>query len=72
MTNLTVEELTARINELAKKNRECGLTEEETAERDALRSEYIRRFRESLTAGLDSVYYIGDDGKEHKLAKKEK
>ena len=67
---MTTEELTARINELAAKNKTDGLTEEETAERAALRAEYVRRFRESLTVGLDSIYYIGDDGKEHKLERR--
>ena len=68
---MTTEELIARINELAAKNKGIGLTEEETKERAALRAEYIRRFRESLTCGLDSVYYVGDDGKEHKLKRKD-
>ena len=68
---MTTDELIKRINELSAKNRTVGLDAEETAERAELRSEYIRRFRESLTAELDSVYYIGDDGKEHKLEKKE-
>lgn len=67
---MTTDELIARINELAAKNKTVGLTEEETQERAALRAEYVRRFRESLTSGLDSIYYVGDDGKEHKLERK--
>lgn len=67
---MTTDELIARINELAAKNKTVGLTDEETAERTELRAEYIRRFRESLTAGLDSIYYVGDDGKEHKIERK--
>lgn len=37
-----------RINELAKKAREQGLTPEETDERDALRREYIESVKQNL------------------------
>ncbi len=68
---MTTDELIKRINELAAKNRAAGLTDEELAERAELRAEYIRRFRKSLTASLDSVRYIGEDGREHKLKKRQ-
>ena len=71
LTDIKFDELTSRINALAAKNKSSGLTEEEKAERDALRREYVRRFHESLRSELDSVYYVGDDGEEHKLGKKE-
>ncbi len=67
---MNTDEIIARINELSAKNRSVGLTEAETEERASLRAEYVCRFRESLRAGLDSIYYIGDDGKEHKLKRK--
>ena len=38
----------ARINALAKKAKTIGLTERETAERDALRKEYLAEMRASF------------------------
>ena len=40
-----MEKLIKRINELAKKSKEQGLTEEEKAEQAKLRQEYIKKFR---------------------------
>ena len=60
-----------RINELARKVRTPeGLTPEETAERDALRKEYVAAFRASLTAQLENTYIVEPDGTKHKLPKK--
>ena len=62
-----------RINELARKAKGPeGLTPEETAERDALRREYIDAVKASLTAQLDSTYIQYPDGTRRKLEKKEK
>ena len=47
----------ARINELAKKARETGLNAEETAERDALRKEYLADIRKNFKATLDSIEF---------------
>ncbi len=59
-----------RINELARKAKAGGLTDEETAERDALRREYINAFKSSLTAQLDNTYVQYPDGTRKKLRKK--
>ena len=59
-----------RINELARKLKSVGLTEEEIAERDALRKQYILEFRESLRGTLDQVYLQQKDGSYKKLEKK--
>ena len=59
-----------RINALARKAREEGLTPEETAERDALRQEYIDAFKRSLTAQLDNTWVVYPDGTKKKLEKK--
>ena len=59
-----------RINKLAHLARERALTEEELAERDALRREYIAAWRESTIAVLENTYVQTPDGKKHKLRKK--
>ena len=60
-----------RINALAKKAKSPeGLTPEETAERDALRREYIDAYKRSLTAQLDNTYIVGPDGTKKKLERK--
>ena len=60
-----------RINELARKAKGPeGLTPEETAERDALRQEYVAAVRASLTAQLDSTYIQYPDGTRKKLKRK--
>ena len=51
-----------RINELARKAREEGLTPEEKAEQARLRKEYLAAFRRNMEAQLDNVYVVGPDG----------
>ncbi|MBE6114893.1 MAG: DUF896 domain-containing protein [Erysipelotrichaceae bacterium] len=60
----------ARINELAKKKKTVGLTEEETLEQDKLRKEYIAAYRRNLEAQLQSITVQESDGSRHKLKKK--
>ena len=52
----------ARINALAKKAKAIGLTERETAERDALRKEYLADMRAAFKQQLDSTYVQTADG----------
>ena len=47
-----------RINELAKKARTIGLTDEEIAERDSLRKEYLDAIRRNFQQTLDSIEII--------------
>ena len=51
-----------RINELAKKSREVGLTEAEKAEQQQLRAEYIAAFRKSFRQQLENTDIKYDDG----------
>lgn len=67
---MTLEELIARINELSAKSRTPeGLTEEEQAERQVLRQDYVARFRASLQAQLDNTVIVQPDGTRRSLRK---
>ena len=52
-----------RINELARKAKTCGLTDEEIKERDILRKEYIQEMKNDLRLTLESIKYGKDDKK---------
>ena len=60
----------ARINELAKKNKEVGLTSEETAERDKLRRIYIDSVKANLVGQLENTYIVRPDGSKEKVKHK--
>lgn len=47
-----------RINELARKKKECGLTEDESDEQMTLRAEYLSAVRANLKAQLDNIEII--------------
>lgn len=51
-----------RINALARLAKERELTGEETAERAALRREYIDSVKANLTAQLDNTYVVDEKG----------
>ncbi len=51
-------ELLARINELARKKRTVGLTEEELAEQKELYKIYLSSIREQMTSLLDSIEFV--------------
>lgn len=59
-----------RINALAKKAKQEGLTPEETVERDHLRKAYLAAVRANVIGQLDRVYFVDADGNEEKLKKK--
>ena len=61
-----------RINELAKKKKEVGLTDEETRERSALYAQYIKEFREQTEAPLSRDRVELEDGRYKPLVKKDK
>ncbi|KAA9021828.1 DUF896 domain-containing protein [Niallia endozanthoxylica] len=62
----------ARINELARKAKEKGLTETEAKEQSKLRGEYLQTFRSSMLNTIKSVTVIdpkGNDVTPEKLKK---
>ena len=59
-----------RINELARKMKAEGLTEEEKAEQANLRREYIDSFKRSLTGQLDNMYIVDEKGNKTKVERK--
>lgn len=59
-----------RINELARKSKAEGLTEEEKAEQAVLRRAYIDAVKASLTSNLDHTYVVDEKGNKRKLIKK--
>ena len=63
-------ELLKRINELAKKAREEGLSEPEKAEQKELRQQYIREFRQGMINTLDNVYIVDKEGNKKKVERK--
>nr|WP_297171001.1 DUF896 domain-containing protein [uncultured Agathobaculum sp.] len=64
------DEKIARINALAKKAKAEELTEDERAEQQALRAEYIASFRRSLKAQLDNTIVLNPDGTAYRLRQK--
>lgn len=58
-----------RINYLAKKNKEVGLTEEELKEREVLRKEYLNHFRGHFKSRLENIKVVTPEEYE-KLNKK--
>ena len=61
-----------RINELARKSKTEGLTDEEKAEQKELRVKYINGFKASLESQLQGITVVEPDGSKHKLEKKPK
>ncbi|WP_240375400.1 DUF896 domain-containing protein [Bacillus piscicola] len=58
------QEKIARINELSERSKTTGLTEEELAEQQELRQEYLSKFRSSFKSQLQSVKVMDPKGKD--------
>ena len=68
---MNMNEVIARINALAAKNKKEGLTPEELAERDKLRRIYIDNVKANLVGQLDNTYIVYPDGTKKKVEKKQ-
>lgn len=66
MTKVLGKEKLGRLNELAKKAKNEGLTPEETKERDALRQEYLENFRSNFRQRLENIEIVYEDELEDK------
>ena len=68
---MNMNEVIARINELAAKAKTVGLTDEELAERDKLRRIYIDSVKANLVGQLENTYIVGPDGQKRKITPKQ-
>lgn len=67
---MNMDEVIARINQLAQKAKTEGLTEAELQERDKLRRIYIDSVKANLVGHLENTYVVGTDGVKRKVTKK--
>ena len=56
------QKLIDRINVLKRKKKAEGLTEQEAAEQQALRKEYIKQFRAGFEQQLTSIKVVDEEG----------
>ena len=68
---MEMDKVIARINELAKKAKTEGLTDEELVERDKLRRIYIDSVKASLVGHLENTYIVSPDGTKRKVGPKQ-
>ncbi len=64
---MTVEEMTARINELYHKSQAEGLNDAEKEEQQKLRQAYVANIRANLRSQLDQISIVEADGSVTKL-----
>ena len=67
---MKMDEVIARINALAKKAKEEGVTDEEVVERDKLRRIYIDSVKANLVGQLENTYIVSPDGTKRKVTHK--
>ncbi|MEK5320210.1 DUF896 domain-containing protein [Paenibacillus sp. FSL L8-0644] len=58
---MNIDSLVQRINELARKAKSEGLTEEETTERANLREIYLGNIRRNFRQQLETIEFVDDD-----------
>lgn len=65
------DKLLERINHLAHKAKTIGLTDEEIAERDVLRKEFLVNFRNRMVGVMENVYIKEEDGTVNKVKRRD-
>lgn len=63
-------EMILRINELSRKAKTEGLSDEEKKEQADLRARYIAEFRQGMMNTLEQVYIVDEKGNKKKLTQK--
>ncbi|MCI6242707.1 MAG: DUF896 domain-containing protein [Lachnospiraceae bacterium] len=64
------DEKIARINELYKKSKSEGLSEEEKKEQTLLRQEFVASVKSNLRSQLNNIDMVNEDGSVENLGKK--
>lgn len=59
-----------RINELYRKSKAEGLTDQEKKEQDMLRKQFVADVRNNLTAQLNNIDMVNEDGTVENLGEK--
>lgn len=59
------EKLISRINELSRKKKTVGLTDDEAVEQQELRRQYLDAFKKSFRTQLDSIKLVDEDEDEN-------
>ncbi|MBB3127883.1 uncharacterized protein YnzC (UPF0291/DUF896 family) [Paenibacillus rhizosphaerae] len=60
---MDIDSVVERINELARKQKESGLTEAEVEERAKLRERYLQNVRRNFRQQLDSIEWVDEEKK---------
>ena len=68
---MSIDEVIARINVLAKKAKTEGLSEEELQERNKLRRIYIDNIKAGLIGQMENTYIVSPDGTKTKVTRKQ-
>ena len=58
---MDMDKLIARINELSRKHKSVGLTDEEIVERDQLRKKYLEVFKGNFRNQLNNIKFVDED-----------
>lgn len=60
-SQMDMDKIIARINELSRKNKATGLSDEEIKERDKLRQQYLTIFKSNFKQQLDTIKFTDEE-----------